>query len=204
VNTPRIGVVVPFYNNADVLGDCLASIAAQTFRDLEVIMVDDGSTDDGASIAGERAAADPRFILVQVRGGGPGRARNLGIERASGEFLAFVDGDDMVPPHAYETLLHALESSGSDFASGAVQRIGTGGVHASALHERAIKGRKTGTHVTRSPRRLPGRVLRPGQPLPRHRPAAGTAQPARHAQAGLPPDPPAAGPAVARLPGLAA
>ena len=154
MNTPRISVVVPFYNNADVLGDCLASIAAQTFRDLEVIMVDDGSTDDGARVARARAAADPRFTLVQVPNGGPGKARNLGVERATGEFLAFVDGDDMLPPHAYEMLLHTLESSGSDFVSGAVQRIGTGGVHSSALHERAIKGRKIGTHVTRSPELL--------------------------------------------------
>jgi len=146
--------VVPFYNNADVLGDCLASIAAQTFRGLEVIMVDDGSTDGGARVAAGRAAADPRFTLVQVPNGGPGRARNIGVERATGEFLAFVDGDDMLPPHAYETLLHTLESSGSDFVSGAVQRIGTGGVHPSALHERAIKGRKIGTHVTRSPELL--------------------------------------------------
>ena len=146
--------MVPFYNNADVLGDCLASIAAQTFRDLEVIMVDDGSTDGGAQVARARAAADPRFTLVQVPNGGPGKARNLGVERATGEFLAFVDGDDMLPPHAYETLLHTLESSGSDFVSGAVQRIGTGGVHSSALHERAIKGRKIGTHVTRSPELL--------------------------------------------------
>ena len=146
--------MVPFYNNADVLGDCLASIAAQTFRDLEVIMVDDGSTDGGAQVARARAAADPRFTLVQVPNGGPGKARNLGVERATGEFLAFVDGDDMLPPHAYEMLLHTLESSGSDFVSGAVQRIGTGGVHSSALHERAIKGRKIGTHVTRSPELL--------------------------------------------------
>ncbi len=154
MSTPRISVVVPFYNNADVLGDCLASIAAQTFRDLEVIMVDDGSTDGGAGVARARAAADPRFTLVRVPNGGPGKARNVGVERAAGEFLAFADGDDMLPPHAYETLLHVLESSGSDFVSGAVQRIGTGGVHPSALHERAIKGRKIGTHVTRSPELL--------------------------------------------------
>jgi len=88
VNTPRISVVVPFYNNA--------------------------------RLARARAAADPRFTLLQTPNGGPGRARNLGVERATGEFLAFVDGDDMLPPHAYETLLHTLESSGSHFVSGAV------------------------------------------------------------------------------------
>ena len=146
--------MVPFYNNADVVGDCLASIAAQTFTDLEVIMVDDGSTDGGARIARDYAAADSRFTLIQTQNGGPGKARNVGIGHARGEYLAFVDGDDMLPPHAYEKLLHALESSGSDFVSGAVNRFGTGGVHPSGLHERAIKGPKTGTHVTRSPELL--------------------------------------------------
>jgi CDP-glycerol glycerophosphotransferase len=154
VTTPRISIVVPFYNNADVLADCLTSIAAQTFTDLEVVMVDDGSTDGGARIARDQAAADPRFRLVQTPNGGPGKARNIGIEHARGEYLAFVDGDDMLPPYAYEKLLHALESSGSDFVSGAVNRFGTGGVRPSALHERAIKGRKTGTHVTRAPELL--------------------------------------------------
>jgi CDP-glycerol glycerophosphotransferase len=145
---------VPFYNNGDVLDDCLRSIAAQTFGDLQVIMVDDGSTDAGSPIARKWAAADARFTVIRVQNGGPGKARNQGVELARGEFLAFVDGDDLLPPHAYEVLLHALESSGSDFVSGAVDRIGTAGVHPSALHERAIKGRKTGTHVTRSPELL--------------------------------------------------
>ena len=154
MSAPRISVVVPFYNNGDVLGDCLQSIAAQTFSDLEVIMVDDGSTDHGPGVARKWAAADPRFTLAQSPRGGPGGARNRGIEQARGEFLAFVDADDMLPPHAYEVLLHTLESSGSDFVSGAVNRIGTEGVYPSALHARAIKGRKIGAHVTRSPELL--------------------------------------------------
>jgi CDP-glycerol glycerophosphotransferase len=151
---PRISVVVPFYNNGDVLGDCLQSIAGQTFTDLEVIMVDDGSTDNGGEIARKWAESDPRFVLVHSQNGGPGGARNRGVEQARGEFLAFVDADDMLPAHAYEVLLHTLESSGSDFVSGAVNRISTEGVFPSALHGRAIKGRRIGTHVTRSPELL--------------------------------------------------
>ena len=154
VSTPRISVVVAFFNNADDLADCLDSIAAQSFTDLEVIMVDDGSTDGGAEIARAKAAADPRFTLVQPAHGGPGGARNRGVERARGEFLAFVDGDDMLPANAYELLLHTLESSGSDFASGAVLRIGPKGINPSALHSLALKGRQTGTHITRTPRLL--------------------------------------------------
>jgi CDP-glycerol glycerophosphotransferase len=154
VTTPRISVVVAFFNNEDDLADCLDSIAAQSFTDLEVIMVDDGSTDGGAGIARAKAAADPRFTLIQPEHGGPGGARNRGVERARGEFLAFVDGDDMLPANAYELLVHALESSGSDFASGAVLRIGPKGINPSALHSLAIKGRQRRTHITKTPRLL--------------------------------------------------
>jgi CDP-glycerol glycerophosphotransferase len=153
MTVPRISVVVPFYNIEDLLGECLTSIAAQTFADLEVIMVDDGSTDGSAAIAAAQAAADPRFILVQVANGGPGpgAARNRGVERARGTYLAFVDSDDALPSHAYERMLHALESSGSDFVSGNVLRLGPMGVTQSALHAKAIKGRKTGTHISKTP-----------------------------------------------------
>jgi len=154
VTTPRISVVVAFFNNGDDLADCLDSIAAQSVTDLEVIMVDDGSTDGGTEIAAAKAAADPRFTLIQPEHGGPGGARNRGVERARGEFLAFVDGDDMLPANAYELLLHTLESSGSDFVSGAVLRIGPKGINPSALHSLAIKGRQRRTHITKTPRLL--------------------------------------------------
>ena len=154
MTTPRISVVVAFFNNEDDLADCLDSIAAQSFADLEVIMVDDASTDHSAQIARAKAAADPRFTLLQPAHGGPGGARNRGVERARGEFLAFVDGDDVLPANAYELLLHALEQSGSDFVSGAVFRVGPKGINPSALHALALKGRQTGTHITRTPRLL--------------------------------------------------
>src|SRR6266581_3723377 len=154
MTVPQISVVVPFYDNEDLLGDCLQSIAAQTFTDLEVIMVDDGSADGSAAIAQRMAAADPRFRLIRVRNGGPGYARNRGIEHASGEFLAFVDADDMLPSHAYEILHHTLLGSGSDFASGNVLRVGPSGTHQSALHSKAIKGRRIGTHISKTPQLL--------------------------------------------------
>jgi CDP-glycerol glycerophosphotransferase len=154
-NRPTISVVVPFHDNEDDLAACLNSIAAQTHRELEVIMVDDGSTDGGAAIAKAKAEADPRFRLIQPPGGGsPGFARNRGLEEAAGEFLAFADGDDMLPANAYELLLHTLEETGSDFASGQVYRIGPKGLQPSALHAMAIKGRQEGTHIAKTPRLL--------------------------------------------------
>jgi glycosyltransferase involved in cell wall biosynthesis len=144
----RISVVVPFYNNADLLGDCLASIAAQTYPDLQVVMVDDGSADGSAEIARAAAAADRRFELVSVQNGGPGSARNHGVAAAAGEFLAFVDADDLLPPDAYATMLAVLERSGSDFVSGGVLRLSAAGLGRSGLHARAIKGRRLQTHIS--------------------------------------------------------
>ncbi len=154
MTVPQISVVVPFYDNEDLLGDCLRSIAAQTFADIEVIMVDDGSADGSADVAQAMAAADPRFRLIRVPNGGPGYARNRGVEQARGEFLAFVDADDMLPSHAYEILHHTLAGSGSDFASGNVLRIGPSGTHQSALHSKAIKARRLGTHISKTPQLL--------------------------------------------------
>ncbi len=151
MSDPKISVVVPFYNSAGDLADCLSSIAAQTVTALEVIMVDDGSTDDGAVVAGAMAAADPRFTLIQVPNAGPGAARNTGMAAATGEYLAFVDSDDMLPPDAYERLLAVLERSGSDFVSGAVRRLSAAGLGESGLHDRAIKARQIGTHISRTP-----------------------------------------------------
>ncbi|MGH3303540.1 MAG: CDP-glycerol glycerophosphotransferase family protein, partial [Streptosporangiaceae bacterium] len=105
----------------------------------------------GAAVAAAQAAADSRFTLIRVDGGGPGFARNQGIRHARGEYLSFVDGDDMLPPHALERLLRTLETSGSDFVSGNVQRLGPSGVTQSALHANAVKTAKTGTHISRSP-----------------------------------------------------
>jgi CDP-glycerol glycerophosphotransferase len=151
MTAPQISIVVPFHNNEDLLGDCLRSIARQTYASLEVIMVDDGSTDGSVQVAQRRAEADPRFILIRVPNGGPGFARNRGIEQATGEFLGFVDADDMLPSHALEIMVHTLQESGSDFVSGGVERIGPAGVTPSGMHAQAIKGRLIGTHISKSP-----------------------------------------------------
>jgi CDP-glycerol glycerophosphotransferase len=148
---PRISVVVPFHDNEDLLADCLTSIAAQSVRDLEVIMVDDGSVDGSAAIAAAQAAADPRFTLVRVPNGGPGSARNQGVARARGEYLTFVDADDVLPADSLERMLRTLEDSGSDLVSGGVLRIGPDGRFTpSPMHARAVKTKLIGTHISRN------------------------------------------------------
>jgi CDP-glycerol glycerophosphotransferase len=130
----KLSVVVPIYNVEAYLTDALSSVAGQTLRDLEVIMVDDGSTDGSALIAKSFAAADSRFRLLQQENQRQGPARNLGIRHATGDYLAFLDGDDLVPRNAYNLLVGSLEATGSDIAAGDVRRFGSGWISPTVVH----------------------------------------------------------------------
>ncbi|MEJ7795018.1 MAG: glycosyltransferase family 2 protein, partial [Nocardioides sp.] len=121
--SPRLSVVVPAYQVADWLADSLASVIDQSFRDLEVVVVDDGSTDGTGELADRLAASEPRVRVVHQPNAGLGAARNVGVGHATGELLAFADSDDVVSPGAYERLVGSLDASGSDLAIGAVQRV---------------------------------------------------------------------------------
>ena len=119
----KLSVVVPFHNVEDYIGAALQSIARQTLRDLEVILVDDGSGDASALIAKGYVSRDPRFRLIQQENAGPGLARNAGIREATGEYLAFFDGDDLLDPHAYGLMTETLDRTGSDIATGGGTKI---------------------------------------------------------------------------------
>jgi CDP-glycerol glycerophosphotransferase len=147
----RISVVVPVYNVAAYLEACLESLARQTMADLEVVLVDDGSTDASPEIAERFASRDDRFRLVRQANGGQATARNRGIEQTSGEFLAFVDGDDVLPRHAYGRLLGALERTGSDFATGSVRRLTSLGTSRATFLGDAFEEERLETHITRLP-----------------------------------------------------
>jgi CDP-glycerol glycerophosphotransferase len=145
---PRISVVVPVYNVEAYLLECLSSLAAQTTSDFEAIMVDDGSTDASAAIARDFAARDPRFRLVTQPNGGLGKARNTGLAAATGEFLAFLDSDDVLPRNAYELLLTALDRTGSDFATGNVHRLTTWGESQTRFLAAVFERTRLKTHIT--------------------------------------------------------
>ncbi|MEV2255381.1 CDP-glycerol glycerophosphotransferase family protein [Streptomyces sp. NPDC050147] len=148
--TPRLAVVVPVYNVEEFLAPCLRSLAEQTMPDLEVVMVNDGSTDGSPRIAREFAAEDARFRLVEQENAGLGAARNAGVREARGRYLTFVDSDDVVPRDAYERMLTALEKSGSDFVTGNVHRLRSGGrSEQSPMFRKMMGSDRSGTHVTR-------------------------------------------------------
>ncbi|MGH3629526.1 MAG: glycosyltransferase family 2 protein, partial [Sciscionella sp.] len=119
-------VVVPVYNVEHYLADCLDSILGQTFADLTVVVVVNGSTDGSGQIATEYARRDPRMRLVQRERADLGAARNAGARLATTEYLAFCDSDDVLPERAYERLVGTLDETHSDFAVGLARRQ-TGG-----------------------------------------------------------------------------
>ena len=126
MDQPLISVIVPVYNVAPYLGRCLDSIAAQTWGNLEVWLVDDGSTDDSAALCAAMAEKDPRFRLLRQENAGVSAARNLAMDHAGGQYLQFVDGDDFLPPDATETLARAASSTGADLVIGRFWRVAGG------------------------------------------------------------------------------
>jgi CDP-glycerol glycerophosphotransferase len=146
---PRISVVVPIYDVEEYLDECLRSLARQTVSDFEAVLVDDGSTDASATVAERFAEQDSRFRLLRRPNGGLSRARNTGIDAADGEYLAFLDSDDVLPPNAYELLLGSLQRTGSDFATGNVHRLTTTGCTQAGYCADAFRRGRERTHVRR-------------------------------------------------------
>lgn len=109
-----ISVIVPVYNVEQYLESCVRSILAQTRQDLEVILVNDGSTDGSLAICRRLAEEDSRIQVLDGPNGGVGSARNRGLDVARGEYVAFVDSDDTVAPTMYETMLLAMEMHNAD------------------------------------------------------------------------------------------
>lgn len=106
-----ISIVVPAYNAAGVIERCIDTVLRQTYPDFELLIIDDGSTDETAEIVAAKAAQDARIHLIRQENAGVSSARNTGIAVASGELLCFIDSDDTVSANYLETLL-ALYSPG--------------------------------------------------------------------------------------------
>lgn len=126
---PLISVVVPVYDVEAYLPACLDSLLGQRHRALDVVVVDDGSPDASGRIAEEYAACDDRVRVVHVENRGLGAARNVGVEHARGDLLAFADSDDVVPPGAYAALSRALQEHRTDLVTGDVLTLREDGLH---------------------------------------------------------------------------
>ena len=109
-----VSVIIPAYNIAPFLVRCVNSILNQTYRNLEVLLVDDGSTDDTPAICDRLAQQDARVRVFHKENGGVSSARNLALDNCRGDYISFIDGDDWVEPTLYEDAVNAMQENGVD------------------------------------------------------------------------------------------
>ena len=112
----EISVIIPVYNAEKYIAGCLDALCAQTFGDIEVLCVDDGSTDGSGSILAEYAGKDPRIRVFPQANSGPAAARNLGLKNAGGRYVMFCDADDSYRPDCCERMLRAMTEKRPDVA----------------------------------------------------------------------------------------
>lgn len=103
-----VSIIVPVYNSEDYIGNCISSIQKQTYENIELLLIDDGSTDGSGKLCDEYARRDNRIRVVHQENAGPSAARNTGIKAARGEYIQFVDGDDTIEPNMTETMVAEL------------------------------------------------------------------------------------------------
>lgn len=108
----KISVIVPVYNSINCLERCVRSICAQTYSAIEILLIDDGSTDGTDKLCERLAAEDTRIRTYHKKNGGASSARNVGLGIAEGEYVGFVDSDDYIEPYVYEIMMQALEEGG--------------------------------------------------------------------------------------------
>lgn len=113
--SPLISIIVPVYKVEVYLLKCLESISAQTYRNLEIIVINDGSPDNSGKIADQFALVDPRVMVIHTENRGVSTARNLGIDKSKGEYICFVDSDDYLSPDFVDYMLSIVKKTGTNF-----------------------------------------------------------------------------------------
>ena len=134
-----ISIIVPVYNQEKYLSRCLDSILDQTYKNLEIICVDDKSTDGSAEIIKHYVQKDSRIVYYRNTGKGVSSARNYGIERANGEYIGFVDSDDFIQPQMYEFMLRAMQENDCEMVACGYERVDRADYRTFEYHARECK-----------------------------------------------------------------
>ena len=124
---PLITVIVPVYNVEKYLRECIDSILAQTYPNVELILVDDGSKDNSGKICDEYATTNPNVIVIHSKNGGLSAARNKGLDKARGEFIMFVDSDDFIDSNTIDALYELYCCYGADVVGSQLSTTTTDG-----------------------------------------------------------------------------
>ncbi|MDI9589666.1 MAG: CDP-glycerol glycerophosphotransferase family protein [Acidobacteriota bacterium] len=150
IENPVVSCIVPMYNVREDVAECIDSIINQTLKDLQIILVDDGSTDDTGDIAREFALRYPNVEYHRKPNGGLGHARNYGVRYARGEWLMFPDSDDIIVEDALEGMVDLGERHHSDMVIGDAVRFDTKREFSSGLHRRAFGNMREVSHITQN------------------------------------------------------
>ena len=135
-----ISVIVPVFNVAGYLPQCVDSILSQDYGNLEVILIDDGSTDGSGEICDRYAALDSRVRAIHQKNGGAAAAKNAGLRLATGEYLAFADSDDYLEPGAYGFLMKVLLENGADAVQGSFREVYRNRAEEQRISEEILEG----------------------------------------------------------------
>lgn len=134
-----VSIIVPVYNTEQFLHQCIESIINQTYKNIEIILIDDGSTDKSGKICDEYAANDNRIKTIHNSNSGVSIARNIGLDNANGKYITFIDSDDYVEKNYIETLVNAIETNNAELAICGIKEIRN-----SNTKIRKIRGKLTG------------------------------------------------------------
>ncbi|HHV97617.1 MAG TPA: glycosyltransferase [Clostridiaceae bacterium] len=142
-----ISVIVPIYNAEKYLPQCIESILSQTYKNLEIILINDGSTDNSLSICNYYKSLDNRIIVIDKPNEGVSATRNLGIKLAKGDYISFVDGDDYIEPNMYEVLLTQIENDKSQLCAMISYTINSFEKYKSGYENKVINGNEALKHL---------------------------------------------------------
>lgn len=121
--TPKVSIIVPVYNLENYIEQCVHSLLAQSYQNIEIILVDDGSRDNSLSLITQLAAEDSRIVYTSQPNGGAAKARNTGLSLATGEFISFVDGDDMLSSEVISDNIGYFDDDKIDWVAFSIRRV---------------------------------------------------------------------------------
>lgn len=147
-NTPLVSVVVPIYNSEKYIQRCINSITNQTYTNIEIILIDDGSIDSTSYILEQSASRDNRIKVISKKNEGVANTRNLGIRLANGKYIMFIDNDDYIPEIYVQTYVEAIEKQNLDLVIGGYQRVN---IHGNCLFSDYPRDSNWGKYIILAP-----------------------------------------------------
>ncbi|WP_053111133.1 glycosyltransferase family 2 protein [Thiopseudomonas alkaliphila] len=146
-SSPVISIIIPVYGVEKYIAKCIKSIKQQVFTSFEAILINDGTKDDSVAIAEQTIADDERFIILHKENGGQGSARNLGLDKASGEYITFIDSDDYVEPRFLQAMYEKIVAENSDVCACGVSYVDGAGKVIRLFQNNPIAYKKTDDYL---------------------------------------------------------